>query len=142
MNPVSDRSPLQRFVDAQAGVYENVVAELRAGQKRTHWMWFVFPQIAGLGLSPNSVFYALASLDEARAYADHAVLGARLRECAGLALAVEGRTARRIFGEIDARKFQSSMTLFSVAEADEAVFAQCLEKYFGGGRDAATLARI
>jgi uncharacterized protein (DUF1810 family) len=139
---MSDPFRLQRFLDAQARVYGNVVLELRAGQKRTHWMWFVFPQIAGLGLSPTSVFYAIASLDEARAFSGHPVLGARLQECAALALAVEGRTARQIFGEIDARKFQSSMTLFSAARPEEGVFAACLEKFYGGERDAATMERI
>ena len=105
-------------------------------------MWFIFPQIAGLGLSPTSVFYAISSLDEARAYAGDPILGARLRECAGFALAVDGRTAREIFGPIDAQKFCSSTTLFERARPEEGVFAACLEKYYGGERDAGTLARL
>ena len=139
---MSDPFRLQRFLDAQAKCYPEVVAELRAGRKRTHWMWFVFPQIAGLGLSPTSVFYALGSLEEARAYADHGELGPRLRECAGLVRAVDGRTAREIFGDIDALKFRSSMTLFALARPEEGVFAACLDKYFGGESDPATLAKV
>jgi len=142
MSSLSDAFRLQRFLDAQAGVYGAVVAELRAGQKRTHWMWFVFPQIAGLGLSPTSVFYAIGSMEEARAYAVHPTLGARLSECAGLVLSVDGRTALQIFGGVDARKFQSSMTLFAEARPEERVFAACLEKYYAGERDKATLERI
>ena len=133
---------LQRFLDAQAKVYDKVVAELRAGQKRTHWMWFVFPQIAGLGFSPTSVFYALSSLDEAKAYLDHTVLGPRLRECVELAVAIEGKTARQIFGEVDARKFHSSLTLFALARPQDPVFARGLEKFFGGERDEATLGKV
>jgi len=132
---------LQRFVDAQKPVYARVLRELGDGRKQSHWMWFIFPQIAGLGRSPTSVFYAIASLDEARAYLAHPVLGPRLRECASLALAVENGTARDIFGGIDEMKFRSSMTLFMQAAPDEPVFAQCLERYFDGRPDEATLAR-
>jgi uncharacterized protein (DUF1810 family) len=139
---MSDPFSLQRFLDAQQRVYANAVAELAAGAKRSHWMWFAFPQIAGLGFSPTAVFYAISSLAEARAYADHPVLGARLRECAGLMLAVEGKTAVAILGAIDARKFHSSMTLFEAARPGEGVFAACLDKYFAGERDPATLERI
>ena len=139
---MSDPFALQRFVDAQAPVYAAVVRELAAGEKRSHWMWFVFPQIAGLGFSPTSAFFAIASLDEAKAYAAHPVLGARLLECAGLVLAVEGRTARQIFGAVDESKFRSSMTLFSRASPDEPAFALCLERYFAGEADPATLAKL
>jgi uncharacterized protein (DUF1810 family) len=136
---MNDRFNLQRFVDAQARVYEEVRRELRAGRKERHWMWFVFPQIAGLGQSPTSIRFAIASLEEARAYLAHPVLGARLRECAKLALDAEGMTARQIFGPIDEMKFHSSMTLFMKAAPDELLFSRCLEKYFGGAPDPATL---
>ena len=136
---MNDRFNLQRFVDAQARVYEEVRRELRAGRKESHWMWFVFPQIAGLGQSPTSIRFAIASLEEARAYLAHPVLGPRLRECAKLALDVEGKTARQIFGPIDEMKFRSSMTLFMTAAPDEPLFSRCLEKYFGGRPDPATL---
>ena len=105
-------------------------------------MWFVFPQIAGLGQSPTSVRFAISSLDEAKAYLAHPVLGPRLRECARLALDVEGRTAREIFGPVDEMKFRSSMTLFAQAARDEDVFQRCLDKYFAGSHDPATLARL
>ena len=139
---MADPFDLQRFVDAQEPVYEQVRAELRAGRKQSHWMWFIFPQIEGLGMSPTSVFYALSSLDEAKAYLAHPLLGPRLRECAELALEVEGRTAREIFGAVDEMKFRSSMTLFSRAAPEEPLFSQCLEEYFGGGLDPATLERL
>lgn len=139
---MADPFDLQRFVDAQEPVYEQVRAELRAGRKQSHWMWFIFAQIAGLGLSATSVFYALSSLDEAKAYLAHPLLGPRLRECAELALEVEGRTAREIFGAVDEMKFRSSMTLFSRAAPEEPLFSRCLEKYFGGGLDPATLERL
>ena len=133
---------LKRFVEAQAPVYEDVVRELTAGEKRSHWMWFVFPQIAGLGLSPTSVFYAISSLDEAKAYLAHPVLGSRLVECADLVLRARGRTARLIFGSVDEMKFRSSMTLFARAAPDRAVFEACLQKYFAGAPDEATLAKL
>jgi len=139
---VSDRFNLQRFVDAQASVYQEVRRELRAGRKESHWMWFIFPQIAGLGTSPTSVRFAIASLDEARAYLAHPVLGPRLRECAKLAVDVEGRTAREIFGPVDEMKFRSSVTLFAQAAPDEDVFQRCIDKYFAGSHDPATLARL
>jgi len=139
---MADPFDLQRFVDAQEPVYEQVRAELRAGRKQSHWMWFIFPQIAGLGMSPMSVFYALSSLDEAKAYLAHPVLGRRLRECASLALKAEGRTARQVFGPVDELKFRSSMTLFMKAAPGEPLFVQCVEKFFGGEPDPATLARI
>jgi uncharacterized protein (DUF1810 family) len=137
-----DQGVLGRFVDAQAPVYDLVRRELKAGRKESHWMWFIFPQIAGLGQSPMSIRFGIASLDEAKAYLAHPVLGPRLIECAGLALDVEGRAARDIFGSIDEMKFRSSMTLFARAAPNESVFQRCLDKYFAGGLDPATLARL
>ena len=139
---MNDRYQLQRFLDAQAPVYATVCDELRAGRKRSHWMWFIFPQLQGLGSSATAQHFAIASLDEARAYLAHPVLGARLRECAALVAAVDGRSIEDIFGYPDDMKFRSSMTLFSQAALDEAVFAQCLEKYFGGEPDKLTLDRL
>jgi uncharacterized protein (DUF1810 family) len=139
---MEDRFDLQRFVQAQAGVYEKVVAELRAGCKSSHWMWFIFPQLAGLGHSAMARRYAIASLDEARAYLKDPVLGARLRECSGLVLAVPGKTAHDIFGSPDDLKFHSSMTLFHRAAPAEPVFGECLRKYFAGQQDALTLAAL
>jgi uncharacterized protein (DUF1810 family) len=139
---VIDRFPLQRFVDAQARVYEEVRRELRAGRKESHWMWFIFPQIAGLGQSAMSIRFAVASLDEARAYLAHPVLGPRLRECAETVASVEGRTAREIFGPVDEMKFRSSMTLFARAGTGEDMFQRCLDKYFAGAPDPATLERL
>ena len=121
---------LDRFVEAQDGRYADALAELRAGRKRTHWMWFVFPQIAGLGSSPTAQRYAIASLDEARAYLAHPVLGPRLRECAGLLLTAE-RSASEIFGYPDDLKLRSSMTLFAAAEPD-GPYAQVLEHLYDG----------
>ena len=137
-----DPFQLQRFVAAQDGVFDRVREELRAGRKRSHWMWFIFPQIAGLGVSPMAQFYALASLDEARAYLAHPLLGPRLRECAELVLRVEGRSLLDIFGDPDRMKFRSSMTLFERAAPLEPVFAAALDKYCGGLRDPATLDRL
>ena len=139
---MADPFDLQRFVDAQAPVYEQVRRELKVGRKQSHWMWFIFPQIAGLGQSPMSVRFAIASLDEAKAYLAHPVLGPRLTECARLTLDLEARTARDIFGSIDEMKFRSSMTLFARAAPDEAAFQRCLDKYFAGSPDPATLARL
>lgn len=131
----------QHFLDAQAPVMARVLEELRAGEKRSHWMWFVFPQIAGLGRSATAQCFALSSLAEARAYAAHPALGPRLVECSKLVLAVEGRTASEIFGWPDELKFRSSMTLFAHATGNP-VFRQALEKYFGGEEDAETVKRI
>ena len=133
---------LERFVQAQAPVYATAVAELRAGHKRTHWMWFIFPQIAGLGHSDMAQRYALASGDEAAAYLAHPVLGARLRECASIVASLDGRTAEDIFGHPDDLKFRSSMTLFADVAPDEGVFQACIDKYFDGEADDATLARL
>jgi uncharacterized protein (DUF1810 family) len=141
---MSDGDPfdLQRFVAAQAPVIERVRAELRAGRKRSHWMWFVFPQIAGLGSSAMAQRYAIASPDEARAYLAHPVLGRRLRDCTQLVLQVDGRTVHEIFGAPDDLKFHSSMTLFARVEPEETVFAQALSRYFDGEWDKATLTRL
>ena len=133
---------LQRFLSAQAPVIEQVRAELRAGRKRGHWMWFVFPQIAGLGHSDMARRYAIASLDEARAFAAHEILGARLIECAALVVAVKGRSIGEIFGSPDDLKFHSSMTLFARAALEEPVFKEAPRKYFGGVEDRATVERI
>ena len=139
---MDDRFELDRFVQAQAPVYQQVVAELRAGRKASHWMWFVFPQIAGLGHSAMAQRYALSSLEEARAYLEHPVLGERLRECSALVLAVPDRTVHEIFGAPDDLKFHSSMTLFHRAAPEVALFGQCLQRYFEGVEDAGTLARL
>jgi uncharacterized protein (DUF1810 family) len=133
---------LERFVIAQEGVYDGVLDELRRGRKVGHWIWFIFPQIAGLGYSAMSQQYAISSLDEARAYLAHPVLGARLRECATIVLATKGRTALEIFGSIDAIKLRSSMTLFHRAAPDEPVFTEVLERYYDGKADDATDARL
>ena len=133
---------LQRFVTAQADTYDQALAELRAGRKTGHWMWFVFPQIAGLGYSPTARAYAITSLAEARAYLAHPVLGPRLAECAAILVGLSGRTAEQIFGEVDALKLCSSMTLFLRAAPAEPVFRQVLDRYFGGMTDAATEQRI
>lgn len=129
---------LDRFVTAQAGVYEEALAELLRGRKASHWMWFVFPQIAGLGSSPTARRFAIASLAEARAYLAHPLLGERLRACAGVLLATDSPTAEAIFGQLDARKLRSSMTLFHRAAPDEPLFLGVLERYFGGVADPAT----
>lgn len=131
-----------RFLQAQDAVIDSVRDELRAGRKRSHWMWFVFPQIAGLGHSAMAQRYAVSSLSEARAYLAHPVLGPRLRECSELVLATEGRTIREILGAPDDLKFCSSMTLFLAADPAQEVFRACLRKYFAGQTDPATLARI
>jgi uncharacterized protein (DUF1810 family) len=134
---------LQRFVAAQdaGGTYEHAAAELRSGRKNSHWMWFVFPQIVGLGYSPAARTYAITSLAEAQAYLVYPVLGARLVECAVILTGLSGRTAEQIFGEVDAMKLRSSMTLFMHAAPDEPVF-QVLEQYFDGIPDSATEQRI
>lgn len=133
---------LQRFIDAQQPVYERVCRELRTCEKTSHWMWFIFPQIAGLGHSDMARRYAITSLEEAQAYLAHAVLGARLRECSRLVAEVRRRTIGEIFGYPDDLKFHSSMTLFAQAAPEEPVFAECLRKYFEGKPDNATLQRL
>jgi uncharacterized protein (DUF1810 family) len=133
---------LDRFLAAQEHVYDGVLAELRFGRKTSHWMWFIFPQIAGLGRSELSVHYAIASLDEARVYLAHPVLGARLRECANAVLATSGRTAEEIFGPIDSVKLRSGMTLFHRAAPEDSVFGRVLDRYYAGVPDPATDARL
>ncbi|MFN2521155.1 MAG: DUF1810 domain-containing protein [Candidatus Limnocylindria bacterium] len=139
---MGDPFRLQRFVDAQEPVYQTVVGELRAGRKRSHWMWFIFPQVAGLGRSEMSRRFAITSLDEAAAYLAHPVLGPRLRECTALVAGVEGRPISDILGHPDDLKFRSSMTVFARAAPEEPVFASCLGKYFAGEPDPHTLARL
>jgi uncharacterized protein (DUF1810 family) len=135
---MTDASDLQRFVEAQAPVYPRVLAELRRGQKQSHWMWFIFPQLAGLGHSPMAQRFAIRSREEALAYLGHSVLGPRLRECTALVNAVEGRTIREILGSPDDLKFRSSMTLFGTVASDPA-FAAAIEKFYGGMPDRKTL---
>jgi len=139
-----DPHNLQRFVAAQqaGGSYARATAELRAGRKTSHWMWFIFPQVAGLGHSPMAQAYAIGSLAEARAYLAHPLLRTRLIECASILTRVPDRTAGQIFGEIDAMKLRSSATLFSCAAPGEPVFRQVLDQYFDGVADAATEQRI
>ena len=134
-----DEFDLERFVAAQEGPYASAREELSAGRKRSHWMWYVFPQISGLGSSWTARRYAIGSLAEAKAYVNHEVLGRRLRECVELTLAIDGRTAADIFPSPDDLKFRSSLTLFEVAAPDQAVFGAAIEKYFGGARDTATI---
>ncbi|MGH6987183.1 MAG: DUF1810 domain-containing protein [Caulobacteraceae bacterium] len=140
----SDRFDLQRFTNAQAGVIEAVRAELAEGRKASHWMWFVFPQIAGLGSSPMSRRYAITSRAEAAAFLADPVLGSRLAECAGLAerWGREGRSAEAVFGPVDAMKFRSSMTLFAEVAGRKSVFGRNLDLFFAGEADPATLSRL
>jgi len=135
---------LEHFVQAQdaGGTYQRAVAELRQGRKVSHWMWFVFPQIAGLGQSPTSKRFAIGSLEQARAYLRHPVLGPRLRECASILAGQQGRSAHQIFGDVDAQKLRSSMTLFARAAPDEAVFTEVLDQYYDGMPDPATDQRL
>jgi len=139
---VSDRFHLERFVEAQAPVYERVRSELSAGRKRSHWMWFVFPQIRGLGRSAMAERYGIASLAEAEAYLAHSILGPRLLECTRLVNLVEGSSIVQIFGSPDDMKFRSSMTLFSRVGAHKPVFEEALRKYFDGKPDPLTLERL
>ena len=136
---MSDTFHLERFLDAQTGQYEQVLAELRAGRKRSHWIWFIFPQMKGLGHSPQSEYYGIGSLDEATAYARHPLLGPRLVECAELVNRVKGRSIRDILGTPDDLKFRSCMTLFARAAEDEPVFSAALDRYFSGEPDPLTL---
>ncbi len=139
-----DQDPfhLQRFVDAQSLVYPQVHAELTAGQKRSHWMWFIFPQIAGLGSSPTAQRFAIRSMDEATAYLAHPILGLRLRECTSLVLNHPKRSPADIFPDPDDLKFHSSLTLFAVADPDTPLFRNALDTFFGGRRDEATLSHL
>ena len=137
--PSSDPHNLQRFVDAQEHIYPQALGELQSGLKRTHWMWFTFPQLAGLGSSERAQFYAIRSLEEARAYLAHPVLGSRLLECAQAVLAVEGRTANDIFGSPDDMKLSSCATLFASVSPPGSLFDRILEKYYASRRDDRTL---
>lgn len=137
-----DPYKLQRFVDAQAPVFAGVCAELRDGQKTSHWMWFIFPQIQGLGTSSTARFYAISSIDEAKAYLAHPILGPRLVQCSDLVVQIEGRTIEEIFGHPDYLKFRSSMTLFAHAAPEIEIFLMALRKYFDGQQDEATLDRL
>ena len=141
---MDDPYRLERFVQAQdtGGTFQRAVAELRAGRKVSHWMWFVFPQVEGLGLSAMSQRYAISGLAEARAYLQHPVLGTRLVECATVLAATDGKSAAEILGAVDAMKLRSSMTLFAAAAPDQPAFSAVLTKYFGGSPDEATLARL
>lgn len=142
MSSAADRYDLARFLQAQADVYEQALRELRAGAKRSHWMWFIFPQVAGLGFSAMSQRYAIGGLDEARAYLQHPQLGARLRECTQAVHQLAGRTARQIFGSPDDMKFRSCMTLFALAAESDSVFSAVLRQYFAGQADEQTLQRV
>ena len=137
-----DEFGLQRFVDAQESTYDAALGELRRGRKGGHWMWFVFPQISGLGRTATSQHFAISGLAEARAYLDHPVLGDRLRQCASALLALPGSDAVAVLGPVDAVKLRSSMTLFARAAPDEPVFAEVLDQYFGGRPDDATTSRL
>jgi uncharacterized protein (DUF1810 family) len=139
---VSDRYDLQRFVDAQSRVYEQVCSELREGRKQGHWMWFIFPQIKGLGHSSVAEKFAISSLEEAAAYLEHPILGPRLTECTRLAMLVEGRSINQILGYPDDLKFRSCMTLFAHATAGNQIFLDALQKYCGGEFDRLTLERL
>jgi uncharacterized protein (DUF1810 family) len=141
---MTDGYDLDRFVSAQdqGGTYDRALAELRAGRKQGHWMWFVFPQVAGLGSSPMAQHYAISSLAEARAYVDHPVLGPRLRECCTALLGLPTADPVQVLGHIDALKLRSSMTLFDRAAPDEPGFGQMLDKYYDGEPDEATLSRL
>ena len=139
---MTDPYELQRFIDAQENLFEIALDELRDGSKRSHWMWFIFPQLAGLGRSPTAQYFALSSLEEARAYLDHPLLGSRLRLCLGALLQWGGkRTAERIFGPIDAMKLRSSLTLFEAASGEPS-FGRALDVFVGGKRDERTLALL
>jgi uncharacterized protein (DUF1810 family) len=133
---------LERFIAAQNPVFHHVLSELEAGSKTGHWMWFIFPQIRGLGESPTSIEYAISSRDEAKAYLRHPVLGPRLKECARVVILVEGRSAHEIFGSPDDMKFRSSMTLFAEVSPDDDIFKRALVKYFNGEPDPLTLDRL
>jgi uncharacterized protein (DUF1810 family) len=133
---------LQRFVDAQNNVYETVCAELRAGRKQSHWMWFIFPQLRGLGHSHMATLFGISSRQEAEEYLQHPVLGPRLRECTQLVNLVEGRSIHQIFGSPDDMKFRSSMTLFASVAKDNQIYKDALQKYFDGKLDALTVERL
>ena len=139
---MSDPYNLQRFLDAQEGVFAQVCDELAAGRKRTHWMWFIFPQLKGLGSSPTAQLYGISGRDEVEAYLKHPVLGKRLRHCTQLLLEVQGRSIDEIVGDPDNLKFRSSMTLFAQLTKDDEVFVAALEKFYDGKADPLTLERL
>ncbi len=139
---LDDPYDLRRFVEAQAPVYAQVCAELRGGRKTSHWIWFIFPQVRGLGASETAQYYAISSREEAKAYLDHPVLGSRLRECTALVGGIEGKSIDQILGHPDNLKFRSSMTLFAHATEENRIFLEALKKYFGGKFDPQTLARL
>lgn len=139
---MNDKFNLQRFVDAQRPLFEGVLRELYLGEKSGHWMWFIFPQIAGLGQTTTSVKFSISCKAEAIEYLDHQILGARLRQCTELVLKIEGRSVESIFGHIDGLKFHSSMTLFNQARMSEVLFKNALEKYFDGRLDKLTMDRL
>ncbi|HTF94748.1 MAG TPA: DUF1810 domain-containing protein [Cellvibrio sp.] len=134
-----DKFNLERFLDAQEHSYGTALIELRAGKKRSHWIWYIFPQLRGLGVSPTSHTYSLASLKEAHAYLDHPVLGLRLKEAIKLMLDQKNSNANDVLGELDALKFKSCLTLFSLAAPSERIFSDALERFFNGERDLQTL---
>jgi len=136
---VTDLFNLSRFIEAQKGAYSAALDELRRGRKKGHWIWYIFPQIAGLGFSGMSRRYSIASLDEAKAYTEHPVLGQRLIECVEIVMAVEGKSAEQIFGHLDALKFRSCLTLFAAADNDNEIYQRALEKYFTGVADPLTV---
>jgi len=138
----ADPHDLQRFLDQQDPVYEDVCAELRMGSKGGHWMWYVFPQLKGLGSSYMAETYGIASIEEAKAYLNHPILGSRLRHCTRLVIAIDDKSARQIFGYVDALKFRSCMTLFQLAATDADLFAAALQKYYGGELDDLTVKRL
>jgi uncharacterized protein (DUF1810 family) len=142
MTLMTDPFNLNRFVEAQGHCYDHVLGELQNGQKIGHWMWFIFPQFAGLGTSRNSIFFAIASSDEAKAYLHHSLLGGRLRACAEAVNGTKGQSAREIFGSPDDLKFRSSMTLFAHVAETERVFWEALWKFYGGQPDPVTLAKL
>lgn len=137
--PLQEPSDLSRFLFAQEDVYDTALSELRCGRKETHWMWFVFPQLAGLGHSAMARRYAIRDIEEAKAYLEHPVLGPRLVDCCQALISLQGKTASQIFGDPDDLKLRSSMTLFALAEGSGSVFEKVLAKYFGGGTDRLTL---
>jgi uncharacterized protein (DUF1810 family) len=142
MNESADPHDLARFLHAQEADYERALAELRAGRKRSHWIWYVLPQLRGLGRSAMAERYGIASREEALAYLQHPVLGARLKQCVAAMITLRGRSAADVLGEVDAAKFRSCLTLFEAAAPDEPLFAQALDTYYGGVRDGQTLALL
>jgi uncharacterized protein (DUF1810 family) len=138
----NDPYNLQRFAKAQEGIFDQACKELRGGQKRSHWMWFIFPQLAGLGHSSTAIKYGISSRRETEAYLNHPLLGPRLRECSQLVTLIQGRSIEQIFGNPDDLKFRSSMTLFAIATSDNQIFKEALQKYFAGELDQLTIERL